>query len=556
MPKRFSMTLPLWLVVLSLLLSACAPAAPGPTSSAPAAEESSGENAAMPAVAAQAQTVRLAIPADESTLTPYSYVFGYPGYYLMKLVYDSLLELDADNIPQPWLAESISMSDDGTVYTLTLREGITWHDGEALTAEDVKFTFEYYVAYPEQSRFARISRQVASIDTPDDATVVLTLSAPNPSYPLSLADMPILPQHIWQDVVDPKNFAATVGSGPYKLVTYEPEQFYRLEANTDYFMGTPTVAELVIPVIVEQSTMFSALRSGEIDTVSRQVPAELIAEFENSGGLETVQGPGFATTLLQFNSERPPFDDAAVRRAIAMSIDRQELVDVLLLGFGTVGNPGFVHPSSPFANLDLTLTYDAEQAAAMLEEAGYTDSDGDGVREMADGEPMSFQFLVYANNPERIRAAELIRDWVGEIGIELAVQTLDPTTVDSLVWPDFDVSQGRDFDLSMWGWSAAIQTDPTRLGELAATDPAIGGLNIGGYSNEAFDALAAELRATLDADARRALVQEMQALIAEELPFVPLYYADGTYAYQPDVYSGYVFVKGQGIINKLSFLPR
>lgn len=552
MSQRFPMTLFMWLVVLSLMLSACAPVAPGPTSAPPAAEES----AEMATDAAQAQTVRLAIPADESTLTPYSYVFGYPGYYLMKLVYDSLLELDADNIPQPWLAESVDMSEDGITYTLALREGVTWHDGEPFTAADVQFTFEYFVAHPEQSRFARISRQIASIETPDDTTVVLTLAAPNPSYPLSLADIPILPQHIWQDVEDPNNFAATVGSGPYKLVTYEPEQFYRLEANTDYFMGTPTVAELVIPVIVEQSTMFSALRSGEIDTVSRQVPAELISEFENSGGLEIVQGPGFATTLLQFNAERPPFDDAAVRRAIGMAIDRQELVDVLLLGFGTVGNPGFVHPSSPFANQDLALAYDAAQAAAMLEEAGYTDGDGDGVREMADGEPMSFQFLVYANNPERIRAAELIRDWVGEIGIELDVQTLDPTTVDSLVWPEFDVSQGRDFDLSMWGWSAAIQTDPTRLGELAASDPAIGGLNIGGYSNEAFDALATELRATLDADARRALVQEMQALIAEELPFVPLYYADGIYAYQPDVYSGYVFVKGQGIINKLSFLPQ
>ncbi|MEZ4640292.1 MAG: ABC transporter substrate-binding protein [Caldilineaceae bacterium] len=489
-------------------------------------------------------------------MTPYSYVFGYPGYYLMKLVYDSLLELDTDNIPQPWLAESVEMSEDGATYTLTLRDGISWHDGEPFTAADVQFTFEYYVAHPEQSRFARISRQVSAIETPDDATVVLTLAAPNPSYALSLADMPILPQHVWQDVEDPNNFAATVGTGPYKLAAYEPEQFYRLEANADYFMGTPTVAELVIPVIVEQSTMFSALRSGEIDTVSRQVPAELISEFEDSGSLEIVQGPGFATTLLQFNAERPPFDDAAVRRAIGLAIDRQELVDVLLLGYGTVGNPGFVHPDSPFADQSLALAYDPEQAAALLDEAGYADSDGDGVREMTDGEPMSYQFLVYANNPERIRAAELIRDWVKEIGIELVVQTLDPTTVDSLVWPGFDVSQGRDFDLSMWGWSAAIQTDPTRLGELVASDTSVGALNIGGYSNAAVDELVTELRATLDSDARRALVQEIQAAIAEELPFVPLYYADGIYAYQADVYSGYVFVKGQGIINKHSFLPQ
>lgn len=157
-----------------MLVNACAPAAaPG---AAPQQAGAAQSPEAAEEGADQAQLVRLAIPADESTLTPYSYVFGYPGYYLMKLVYDSLLELDADNIPQPWLAESMAVSEDGTVYTLTLRDGITWHDGEPLTAEDVRFTFEYYVEHPEQSRFARPARQVSAIETPDERMVVLTLA--------------------------------------------------------------------------------------------------------------------------------------------------------------------------------------------------------------------------------------------------------------------------------------------------------------------------------------------------------------------------------------------
>jgi peptide/nickel transport system substrate-binding protein len=302
--------------------------------------------------------------------------------------------------------------------------------------------------------------------------------------------------------------------------------------------------------------MFSALRSGEIDTASRQVPPELMEDFQSNDGIEVVQGPGFATTLLQFNDERPPFDNADVRRAIGLAIDRQALVDTLLLGLGTVGNPGFVHPSSPFANQDLELPFDPQQAQTLLEEAGYTDGDSNGVRETPEGEPMSYELLVYANNPERIRAAELIRDWLAEIGIGIEVTTLDPTTVDSLVWPEFDVAQGRDFDLAMWGWSASVQTDPSRLSDLLASDPAVGALNVGGYGSEAFDALVEELRTTLDPDARQGIIREMQAVIAQDLPFVPLYYADGTYAYRPDVYDGYVFVKGLGIVNKHSFLQR
>ncbi|NOZ29807.1 MAG: ABC transporter substrate-binding protein [Chloroflexi bacterium] len=543
----------LWPILLAIAivlsgLAACAPAVT-PSGAEPA-------QATQPPEVAQAEPLRLAIAADESTLTPYSYVFGYPGYHLMKLIYDSLLELDADNIPQPWLAERMEVSPDGKVYSFTLREGVTWHDGEPFTAEDVQFTYEYFVAHPQQSRFARTAKQVASVEAVDDRTVVMTLAQPDPSFSLRLADVPILPKHIWSQVDDPQNFAGRVGTGPYRLVEYVPEQFYRLEANPDYFMGRPAVPEIVLPIIVEQTTMFSALKSGEVDAVSRQIPPELVAEFEGVPSIRVVRGPGFATTLLQFNDERPPLDQPVVRRAIALAIDRQALVDTLLLGFGTVGNPGFVHPSSPYANPDIELAYDPDGARALLDEAGFLDGDGDGIRETPDGQAMSFDLLVYSNNPQRVRAAELIRDWVREIGIALEVKALDPKTVDSLVWPGFDVSQGRDFDLSMWGWSASVQIDPSRLVDLLHSDPAVGALNIGGYRSQAFDALAEKLAGTLDPDERMAIIKDMQAIIAQDVPFVTLYYADGIYAYRPAAYDGYVYVKGLGIVNKLSFIAR
>lgn len=529
------------------------------TAPTPAEETTPPTEAAEPIVAtdttAQVELLRIAIGADETALTPYAYVFGYPGYQLMKLSYDSLMELDSDNLPQPWLAESVEMSEDGTTYTIILRDGIMWHDGEAFTAEDVKFSYDYYVEHPEASRFATTGKMVASIETPDDLTVVMTLNNPDPTFPLRLADVPILPEHLWADAPDPTTFVNNVGTGPYTLVEHQPDQFYRFEANPDYFMGAPSVQSLVFPIIDDSNTMFSALQAGEIDVASQGVPPELVSQFSSMADLKVAQGAGFSTTLIQFNDERAPFDQPAVRQAIAEAIDRDEIIATVLLDQATLGNPGFIHPDSPYANPDLTFIFDPDAANAALDEAGYVDSDGNGIRETADGTETTFSLLVYADSAINIRVAELIQGYLAAVGIPVSVDALDPDTVDSKVWPDFDVANGRDFDLTLWGWSASVQNNPSRYIELFHSDPSVGSLNIGGYQNEDFDALADTFRSTLSMEDRARQLSDMQAFITEEVPFVTLYYPNGTYAYRSVVYDGYVFIKGLGIVNKLSFLP-
>ena len=167
---------------------------------------------------------------------------------------------------------------------------------------------------------------------------------------------------------------------------------------------------------------------------------------------------------------------------------------------------------------------------------------------------MQFTLLVYSDDPTLIRAAELIQGYAAEVGITLDVEALDAETVDSLVWPDFDVANGRDFDLTMWGWSASVQTNPSRFVELVHSDPVIGSLNIGGYRNEEFDTIAEEFAATLDPEERAEMLNDLQAFVAEELPFVTLYYAEGIYAYRPEAYDEYVYINGLGIMNKRSFI--
>lgn len=555
------------LLLSALLLSACGSAPPQaaetqPTTApasvpavestpAPAAEPTA---APSPEPAAAPQSLRVAILRDEGTLQPYTYVTGYPGWNMLSLVYDALFIMNEQNLPVPWLATEDVISEDGLVHTLTLRDNVTWHDGQPLTSADVKFSYEFY-QQNTHSRWTGQVRGITSIETPDPTTVVLTLERPNPGFAIQpLADVPIIPQHLWEGVTEPDTFVNNIGSGPFKLAEYRTDQLYRFTANADHFAGAPAVGELLMPIIKDQTTIFSALRTGEINGTTVPLTPELVQEFQNVPNLGVQTGPGYATTMLMFNAERAPWDELDVRRAVALAIDPQMLVDTVLLGYGAAGNPGWLHPASPFHDPAITGTTDLAQAQSLLDGLGYTDSDGDGVRE-AEGQPMIAELLVQSNSPLRIRSAELIAAALKDLGITINVTALEPDSVTAKVWPEFDVSKGRDFDLSMWGWSAPLQLSPTRMASLVHSDPTIGTSNIGGYRNPEADALADQLLTVIDPAEQQTLANQMEALIASELPFVMLFYADGNYVFRSDVYDKWVYQTGQGIFHKLSFQP-
>ncbi|MEN9205667.1 MAG: peptide ABC transporter substrate-binding protein, partial [Thermostichales cyanobacterium DRC_bins_46] len=508
----------------------------------------------QPSVFAQSPELSIAINRDESTLQPYTYVTGYPGWNLLNLIYDTLFILDAENQPQPWLVESMQVSEDGKTYTLKLKEGVKWQDGETLTSADDKIAYEFYKD-KRHSRWTPPMRSIAQIDTPNPQTVVFNLESANAGFVYQpLADVPIIPQHIWQGTTDPKTLETRVGSGPYQLQEYQSDQIYRLRAHPNYFAGKPAIEELLIPIIPENTTIFSALRTGEIQATTRPTPPELVQEFERDANLKVVRGAGFGSTLLQFNSERDPWSQVAVRQAMDLAIDREQLVERVLLGYGTKAESGWFHPASPAHNPDLRSLYNLEQAQSLLEEQGFRDSNGNGIRE-ANGQEMEGSLLVAANNPIRLRTAELIAADLDKIGIRLTVTALEPESLDARVWPDGDVSKGRDYDLAIWGWSAPVQINPLRMISLVHSDPAIGTLNIGGYRNPEADALAEVWTATADPAEQIQRSHQLEALIAEEVPFAMLFFEDGIYSFRPQAYDRWTFQKGQGIFQKLSFLP-
>lgn len=498
--------------------------------------------------------LRIAIPREEGSLNPYTYQSGYPGWLLMTLVYDTLYYPDLDNVPQPWLARDARPSQGGRVWTVTLRPGLRWHDGRPLTAEDVKFTFEYVKKFTH-ARWTPQAADIERIEVQDSLTVVFRLTKPVAWFrQLPLADLPLLPKHIWEGVTEPRRFHNTVGSGPYRLVEAQPPQFYRLVANDAYFAGRPRVRELVLPIVADASVSFNALQAGEVDANARYLLPELVAQFQRIPGLRVVRGPGFASTILQFNLEHPLLRDVRLRRAIAHAINTQLTVRLLMLGFAEVGAPGYLHPASPLYNPAVRFVPSKARAVPLLNEAGYEDRNRDGVREASDGTPLRFSLLARSGDPIRIRTADLIRTWLKDIGIEVQVRVMDDPSIISLVWPDFDVCKGRRFDMVIFGWSAPVMTRPNALTQMFHSDCRIGTINIGGYRNPEFDRLAELHAATTDARRQRELVFRMQEIVARDMPIHTLFYPDVLLAYGQTKYDGWAFQKGQGILNKLSFV--
>lgn len=504
-------------------------------------------------VLSQSASLRIGVAREEGSLNPYTYQSGYPGWNLMTLIYEPLFVPDADNIPQPWLVRRYSVSPDGKTWTLALHPNIKWHDGRPLTADDVKFTYEY-VRRHAHSRWTSQVRPIESIETSGATTLVIRLSAPGGGFLMQpLADLPILPRHIWEGVTEPRRFNDSTGSGPYRLAEMRDGQFYRLVANDAYFGGRPKVRELVLPIIRDATVTFTALRIGEIDTTSRVVSPELVAEFEKAAGLKVIRGSGYVSTLLQFNLEHPILKDVKLRQAIANAINTRLMVRLLLLGYGVVGSPGYIHPDSPFYNPAVSFTASKSKAVQILNEAGYVDRDRDGIRDTPDGRPLRFSLLTVAGNPIRVRGADLIRTWLRDIGIDVRVVAQEDASVIAQVWPDFDVCKGRNFDMAVFGWSAPVMNRATSLRDLFHSDCRLGTINIGGYRNAEVDRLGNDLAAAAPAKQKQILF-EMQKIIAAEVPVHVLFYPDGIYAYRPDKHDAWIYQKGQGIVNKLSFI--
>ena len=426
--------------------------------------------------------------------------------------YDRLLR------PQPRLA-SWRWSEDRTVLTFTLRRDVEWHDGVPTTAADVVWTLDAArhpdAAYPR----ARDLAAVVAVSAIDSFTVRVRFDRPQPTFPDVLTDLAILPAHRFQgtdarDVRRGDFNRSPVGNGPFAFVEYSPNQRWVFERYERFpeALGRPGLRRFVIAVVDEPATKLAALTSGELDFAGIS-PAH--AQFvERDERLRVTDFPVLLAYALVWNLRRAPFDDARVRRALTMALDRQLVVEAALYGFGTVAD-GPVPPEHPW-HLTTPLTpHDPAAARRLLEQAGWQPGP-DGVR-ARDGVRLAFDLLTVGSGEAALE--QMLQSQLRDVGVEMTIRQLELATFLALAQSperDFDaLVTGIPGDLSL-GWVAAL---------FDGSDP--GPLAYAGYQSVEFDAALNAVRtASSEAELRDAWFAAQRALLADH-PTTWLYHARG-----------------------------
>lgn len=483
-------------------------------------------------------TLVVAIGADPGHLNPAITTSG-GTHTAAELLYNGLVGLDENLLPIPELAESWEIEQNGAQYTFTLREGVVWHDGTPFTSADVKYTFDEVLLKLHARTRSSVGPALAGIDAPDARTVVFRFKEPYAPLlqQLDVTEAPIVPKHLFEgtDPAESPVNLAPVGTGPFAFVSYSPDSEIRLKRNEAYWAdGLPLLDEVVMRVIPETGSQIIALEAGEVDWVWG-VPGPDESRLDADPEIEllhTDRNPGGSNCIMtmSFNLEKPILQDLRVRQAIATAIDRQPFVDNILFGQGRVAQAP-ISSGIPWAHATgLAMpAFDATAAAAMLEDAGWVaGSDGtrtaDGVEGVEDGTVLTLDFLHF---PGFSRYGELLRTQLGAVGIDLALEPLEPPVFAETVFTnrDFDTNiisycNGPDPEIGVRRMFDSAQIGPVPFSNAAA------------YRDPAVDALFGEAQQTVDLTARGAIYREIQETVVAAQPYVWLVETSGVRAYR------------------------
>lgn len=491
------------------------------------------------------------IHRDENSLNPYSYVTGSPGLTALRLVYDALFSVDKDAQVQPHLAKSYEVNGDYTKYTIEVRDNVRWHDGKKLTPEDVAFTFNYAKG-SDRARWKNIANRISSMDV-DGNHVTFTLADSNPYFVEEvLTDMPIIAKHVFEDK-KANEVTEHVGTGIYSLTEYVPGQKYVLTANDEFFLGKPAIGTLNMPIITDSAAIHQGLKSGEYLTAFSALAPELAETFEKEKSLKVTSGPGFGNDMIYMNTSVEPFKDVEFRQAISLAIDEDALIERVYLGHADHPTAGFYSPHSPWADTSLKYEFDTAKAEKMLDKLGYK-REGD-FRTNKDGKPFTIE-LLSSGSALRLAAAQTIAQQLAKIGLDVRVKSMDSDTLDEHVWPGFDVSQEPNYQMTIFGWSGPTQLRASTIVQMGASDPTLGDFNLGKYKNPTFDQRADAYVKSGSKEEKESLVKELEKIYAETIIARPYAYGQLITVHNPTIYDGFVFQKGEGIINVSSFLEK
>ncbi|MFM1654316.1 ABC transporter substrate-binding protein [Brevibacillus sp. B_LB10_24] len=452
--------------------------------------------------------------SDLTDLDP-AYISGVPTSRIANLLFDHLVRYDKDGQVVGQLAEKWETSEDGKTWTFYLHEGVKYHDGSDLTAEDVKFNFDRIKDPQTASPRASDLEIIDSIEAKDQTTLVFHLKEPFAAFidkciiinPTLIASPKALKEY-------GKDFTShPVGTGPYKFKEWVTGDKVVLEANPDYYLGAPETKQVVFRVMPDPMTAMIEMENGGLDILQKVLPTEA-DRIKASDKISLEEAKDYNIRWIFFNENIAPFDDQKVRQALTYAVDRAAIHQSLLAGVADLAN-GFQPEISWAYEPDTTpYTYDVEKAKSLLKEAGWVDADGDGIVEK-DGKKLTVELNVpngrYLMDKEIMEAVQ--NQWK-QIGVEPKMNIVE--------WGKYveNVLAKDKYGVYMLGLS---QDNPEPVMFLDMQFHSKGSNNTSNYKNEKVDKLLEEARTVVDLNKRKQLYSEAQKLIADDFPVIPLY---------------------------------
>lgn len=492
-----------------------------------------------------AVTLRIGLTQDWDGINP-ALNFSVPSYDVWNLQYATLTDKAAADFETiPGLAESWEASDDGLTYTYTLREGLVWSDGEPLTAEDVAWNINTSRDQEWDNMISIVANLEATVI--DERTVQITSAVPDPKLPTM--DVYLVPKHIWEPIATDYDAATQyaaedgVGSGAFVLEDFTKGQSVTMVVNPDFWGWEgedPAIDRIIFRLFENPDAMVAALQQGELDaihgfpagswdTLDADPNIEVLAAQQ--GGFDEIAINGGA---LPDGQPHPALLDVQVRTAIAHGVDRAGAIEDLWFG-----HAAFLETVSPSPDLkwipeipeEDVFDYDAEQANQILDDAGYLDSDGDGIREMPDGtNPIILRHAVNTDGDLAPTVGDLFSGWMEAIGIGVEIESYDQDTLYGII------AEG-DYDTFYWGWVPFVDPDP-QLSYFTAAE--VGNYNDANWSDPRYDELYIEQNQELDPDRRVEIVHEMLTLFHDAAVYIPMWLGPDLQAYRTDTFQGWV----------------
>jgi peptide/nickel transport system substrate-binding protein len=466
------------------------------------------------ASASSPTTLTVGLLSEPATLNPLA-VTTTEIRDIVDRLFVKLLEEQGDFLSfEPRLARSWSFGEDSLSIKFDLRDDVRWSDGEPVTAHDVRFTWELQIDTTVAWAGHHAKEYIREVTVVDDHTAVFHFTQ---RYPHMLADANggvILPRHLLAEVpraaLRTHSFGrAPVGNGPYRLARWEPGQFIELAANDAYYENPPAVDRVIFKFVPDMVALITQLKKGEIDLLE-SVPSDLQKTLrEEYPHIEFYRYPSRRLDFVSWNVTRAPFDDADVRRALTMAINREEIIQ-MIWGGNAVECTGPVPPVL-WAH-DATIEpfpFDPARARVLLEDLGWSDDDGDGVIER-DGRDFELEIVTNHGNQMRADICTMVQSYLGRIGVKVNVRTLEFRAF-------IDKVRNADYDACMLELMVSTKLDLTDQWHSTATG--FDGYNVSFYQNPEVDRLIEEARVSLDPEKARALWSRVQRIIYDDQPY-------------------------------------